>query len=274
MAIVDSPVPRLGLGTWQNTDPEQCARSVRSALEAGYRHIDTAELYDNEGPVGDGLRAADVDRAAVYLATKVLHPRAVDGDGATLDREQVRAAVEGCLGRLGVDSVDLLYVHWPAEWDLELVHTTLAECRDDGLVGGVGVSNYEPVHLETALESDPEIVANQVELHPLLPQADLRGYCADVGVDVVAYAPLAHGSVFDVPALEAVAEGRGVSVPRVALAWLLELGVAAVPKATGVDHIRDNVGAQSLELTDDELATIRGIDRRERFFDPEYAPDW
>lgn len=274
MVVADSPVPRLGLGTWQNTDPEQCAESVRAALEAGYRHVDTAELYDNEEPVGEGIRAADVDREAVYLATKILHPRAVDGSAEDLDCQAVRAAVEGCLDRLGVDSVDLMYVHWPAEWDLELVHSTLAACRDDGLVEGVGVSNYEPRHLETALAVDPEVVANQVELHPLLPQADLREYCADVGVDLVAYAPLAHGSVFDVPELERVAEARGVSVPRVTLAWLLELGVAAVPKATGEDHIRDNWGARALELTDDELATVDGIDREERFFDPDYAPDW
>jgi 2,5-diketo-D-gluconate reductase B len=274
MVVADSPVPRLGLGTWQNTDPEQCAGSVRTALEVGYRHVDTAELYDNEAPVGEGIRAAGVDREEVYLATKVLHPRAVDGRAGDLDRGAVRAAVEGCLDRLGVDSVDLMYVHWPAEWDLELVHATLAACRDDGLVAGVGVSNYEPSHLETALEVDPQVVANQVELHPLLPQAALREYCADVGVDVVAYAPLAHGSVFDVPELERVAEARGVSVPRVTLAWLLELGVAAVPKATGEDHIRDNWEGRELELTEEELATIDGTDREERFFDPDYAPDW
>jgi len=274
MVVADSPVPRLGLGTWQNTDPEQCVESVRTALEAGYRHIDTTELCDNEAPVGEGIRTADVDREAVYLATKVLHPRAVEERTAGLDRGQVRAAVEGCLDRLGVDSVDLMYVHWPAEWDLDLVHAELAACRDDGLVDGVGVSNYEPEHLETALEVDPDIVANQVECHPLLPQRELRNYCAEVGVDVVAYAPLAHGSVFDVPELEAVADERGVSVPRVTLSWLLELGVAAVPKATGADHIRDNWAARDLQLTDDERARIDSVGREERFFSPDYAPDW
>lgn len=274
MTTGTSPVPRLGLGTWQNTDPEQCAESVRTALKTGYRHIDTAELYDNEEAVGEGIRSADVDREDVFVATKVLHPRAVEGDPDALDRAQVRSAVQGCLDRLGLDSVDLMYVHWPAQWDLELVHSTLAACRDDGLVETVGVSNYEPDHIETALETDPEILANQVELHPLLPQEELRAYCQEVGVDVVAYAPLAHGSVFEVPELQAIAETRGVSVPRVTLAWLLEVGAAAVPKATGEDHIRDNWAARDLELTDGELATIDGIAREERFFDPDYAPDW
>lgn len=271
MALVDSPIPRLGLGTWQNTEFEQCRDSVRTALEVGYRHVDTAELYENERPVGAGLDAADVPRDDVFLATKVLHPRAVEGE---LTRTNLREAVEGCLDRLGVDSVDLMYVHWPDEWDLDLVHTTLAELRDEGLVDGVGVSNYEPRHVEAALEIDPDIVANQVELHPLLPQADLREYCADAGVDVVAYAPFAHGEVFDVDALQTVADDLGVSVAQVTLAWLREKGVAAVPKATSESHIRDNWQSRDLDLDAEAVAAIDGIDRRERFFDPDYAPDW
>jgi 2,5-diketo-D-gluconate reductase B len=266
----ESPVPRLGLGTWQNTDFDQCRESVRTALELGYRHVDTAELYENERPVGAGIAAADVPRGSVYLATKILHPRKADD----VTRASIRAAVKGCLDRLGVDAVDLMYVHWPADYDLELVHSTLADLREDGLLDGVGVSNYEPRHLETALDVDPEIVANQVELHPLLPQADLRERCADLGVDVVAYAPLAHGSVFDIPELETVAEANGVSVPRVTLAWLREKGVAAVPKATSEAHIRDNLASRDLELADEDVATIDGIERTERFFDPDYAPEW
>ncbi|MFB6205058.1 MAG: aldo/keto reductase [Haloglomus sp.] len=271
MAESDSPVPRLGLGTWQNTAFDQCRESVRTALELGYRHVDTAELYENERAVGAGVEAAAVDREDVFLATKVLHPRAVEGD---VTRASIRAAVEGCLDRLGVDAVDLLYVHWPADYDLELVHATLADLRDEGRLDGVGVSNYLPEHVDAALTVDPDIVANQVELHPLLPQPDLREYCAEVGVDVVAYAPLAHGDVFDVPELQQVANDQGVSVARVALAWLLEKGVAAVPKATSEAHIRDNWHARDLGLSDAAVATIDGIDRRERRFDADYAPDW
>jgi len=271
MALVDPPVPRLGLGTWQNTDPERCRRSVRTALEVGYRHVDTAELYGNERPVGDAIAAADVPREAVYLATKILHPKRVDGD---LTRAGVRAEVRGCLDRLGVESVDLLYVHWPADYDLELVHGTLADLRDEGLIDAVGVSNYTVEHLRTALETDTEVVANQVELHPLLPQDDFRARCTELGVDVVAYAPFAHGNVFDVLELREVADANGVSIARVTLAWLRELGVAAVPKATGADHIRDNWASRELELADEEITTIEGIDRTERFFDSEYAPDW
>lgn len=271
MVVQDSPVPRLGLGTWQNTDREQCVESVSTALDHGYRHVDTAELYENEGPVGEGIRAADVPREAVYLATKVLHPRTVEGD---LTRGFIRQKVEGCLDRLGVDAVDLMYVHWPGEYDLELVHSTLAELRDDGFVAGVGVSNYTPDHLDAALATDPDIVANQVECHPLLPQEALVEYCADAGVDVVAYAPLAHGDVFDVAELRDVADRHGVSVPQVTLAWLRERGVAAVPKATSAEHVRDNWRSRDLDLPADDVAAIDDIDRTDRHFDPDYAPDW
>ena len=267
----DSPIPRLGLGTWQNTDFEQCRESVRTALELGYRHVDTAEQYDNERPVGAGVEVADVPREEVCLATKILHPRSVSGDPT---RGSIRSALEGCLDRLGVEAVDLLYVHWPSDYDLELVHATLAELRDEGLVADVGVSNYLPAHVDEALATDPAVAANQIEVHPLLPQADLREYCSEVGVDVVAYAPFAHGAVFDVPELQQVADDRGVSVARVTLAWLRAKGVAAVPKATGEDHIRDNWESRGLDLTEDEIAAIDDIDRRERHFDPDYAPEW
>ena len=270
IVTADSPIPRLGLGTWQNTDFDQCRESVRTAIEVGYRHVDTAELYENERPVGAGVAAADVPREDVYVATKVLHPR----NAGDVTRDSIRAAVAGCLDRLGLDRVDLLYVHWPSDYDLDLVHSTLAACRDDGLVDGVGVSNYEPEHVDRALATDPAILANQVECHPLLAQADLREYCAEVGVDVVAYAPLAHGNVFDLTELQRVADDSGVSVPRVTLARLREKGVAAVPKATSEAHIRDNWASRDLDLSDDDVARIDGIERTERFFDPDYAPDW
>jgi 2,5-diketo-D-gluconate reductase B len=265
-----TPVPRLGLGTWQNTDFDECRESIRTALDMGYRHIDTAALYKNERGVGAGIAAADVSRAAVFLATKVLHPKTTD----TVTRRSIQAAVKGCLNRLSVDTVDLVYVHWPADYDLDLVHSTLAALRDDGLVSGVGVSNYEPRHLNRALATDPNIVANQVECHPLLPQSDLREHCAEVGVDIVAYAPLAHGNVFDLSELAQVATTNDVSIPRVTLAWLLAKGVAVVPKATSEAHIRDNWASQILELSDDDMAIIDSIERSKRFFNEEYAPAW
>ena len=260
------PVPRLGLGTWQNTDPETCAQTVERALEMGYRHVDTAQYYENEAAVGEGIAAADVDRDDVFLATKLWYD--------DLAYEDVHARARKSLDRLGLEYVDLLYVHWPVEtYDPEETLRAFAELRDDGLVRRVGVSNFTPELLDEARDNcDAPIAANQVECHPLLPQRELRGYCADRGISLVAYCPLTHGNIFDVPEIRDVAEKHGVSEARVCLAWLFEKGVAAVPKATGEAHLRDNYDARTFELDADDVATIDAIDRTERLGDPEFAP--
>ncbi|PSP55880.1 aldehyde oxidoreductase [Halobacteriales archaeon QS_1_67_19] len=260
-------MPRLGLGTWQNTDPEQCAESVRTALEMGYRHIDTAQAYDNEEYVGEGLAAADVDREEVFLATKVWT--------SNLAHDDVIETAKESLDRLGVDSVDLLYVHWPAnEYDPEDTLPAFDRLHDEGLIENVGVSNFEPRHLETANEIlDAPIVANQVEMHPLLPQDELVEYGREHGVNLVAYSPLARGEVFDLPEIQAVAAKHDASPAQVSLAWLVQRdGVAAIPKATGEDHVRDNFGALDLDLDAEDVETIESIDERSREIDPDFAP--
>ncbi|WP_435063047.1 aldo/keto reductase [Halobaculum sp. EA56] len=261
-----SGMPMLGLGTWENTDPEECREAVATALETGYRHVDTAQIYGNEAEVGDGIARADVDREEVFLATKVW----IDN----LAPEDVRATTEASLDRLGVDSVDLMYVHWPArEYDPEATLSAFNELYDEGLIDRIGISNFEPEQVAEAVElSDAPVFANQVELHPLLQQEELREACADHDVEVVAYSPLARGKVFDVPELTEIAEKHGVSEAQVSLAWLREKGVTAIPKATSEAHIRDNWESLALELDDEDVATIDAIDRRERRVDPGFAP--
>ena len=259
-------MPLLGLGTWENTDPEQCAASVRTALETGYRHVDTARVYGNEAAVGEGIAAADVDREEVFLATKVW----IDN----LAYEDVIRTTEASLDRLGVDAVELLYVHWPArEYDSRETLAAFDELVDRGLVERVGVSNFEPAQLEQAVDLlDTPAFANQVECHPLLPQRDLREVCAAHDVEVVAYSPLARGAVLDDPVLTDVAETHGVSAAQVSLAWLREKGVTAIPKATGRAHIADNWRSLDLELDAEEVERIDAIDRRDRRVDPGFAP--
>ncbi|APW99165.1 aldehyde oxidoreductase [Halobiforma lacisalsi AJ5] len=261
-----SGVPMLGLGTWQNTDAEACTESVRTALEMGYRHIDTAQAYDNEEAVGEGIERADVDREDVFLATKIW----IDN----LSREDVLETARESLDRLGVDYVDLLYVHWPArEYDPEETLAAFDQLYDEGLIENVGVSNFLPEQLEEAAEIlDAPILANQVELHPLLPQERLREACAANDVEVVAYSPLARGEVFDQPEIGEVAEKHGVSEAQVSLAWLREKGVIAIPKATGEAHIRDNWESLSLDLDDEDVEAIDAIDARERQVDPDFGP--
>jgi len=259
-------MPTLGIGTWQNTDPEECANAVATALEMGYRHVDTAQAYDNEAAVGEGLARAAVPRDDVFLATKVWIDQ--------LAHDDVVASTEESLEKLGVDYLDLLYIHWPAgAYDPADTLAAFDDLYDEGLIERIGVSNFEPEGVTEAVETaDAPIFANQIECHPLLPQDELRTHCADHGVDVVAYSPLARGRVFDVPEISDVADKHGVSEAQVSLAWLREKGVTAIPKATSETHIRDNWASRVLDLDDEDVSKIDGIDRTERQVDPDFAP--
>ena len=259
-------MPMLGLGTWENDEPEACANAVATALDAGYRHIDTAQAYGNEASVGRGIERADVDREDVFLATKVWIDR--------LSYDDVLASTEESLRKLGVDAVDLLYVHWPAgEYDPADTFRAFDHLVDDGKTDRIGISNFEPQQVNDAIDhTENPIFANQVEVHPLLPQTELREHCADHGIEVVAYSPLARGTVFDAPELTEIAEAHGVSEAQVSLAWLREKGVTAIPKATSGAHIRDNLASLDLDLDAEEIATIDAIDRTDRRVDPGFAP--
>ena len=260
-------MPRLGIGTWENTDAETCADSVRRALEMGYRHVDTAQIYDNEEFVGEGIADADVDRDDIFLATKIWT--------SNLSHDDVIETAKESLDRLGVDSLDLLYVHWPVnEYGPEDTLPAFDQLYDDGFIENVGVSNFEPRHLDEARDAlDAPVFANQVEMHPLFPQDELVEYGRKHDVNLVAYSPLARGKVFDVPEIRDVAEKHDVSPARVSIAWLLQRdGVAAIPKASSEDHIRDNWAARDLDLDDEDVEKIESIDERERRVDPGFAP--
>ncbi|MFQ3475267.1 aldo/keto reductase [Halonotius sp. F2-221B] len=259
-------MPMLGLGTWKNSDPEACAESVATALETGYRHIDTAQAYGNEDAVGNGIEQAAVDREDVFLATKIW----IDN----LAYDDVLETAEASLDRLGVDSVDLLYVHWPSRtYDAEDTLAAFNELYDQGKIDRIGVSNFEPEQLAEAIElSDAPIFANQVEIHPLLQQEELREVCADHDVELVAYSPLARGEVFDVAEIESIADDHGVSPAQISLAWLRHHGITAIPKATSGEHIRDNWASLSVSLSDAEIETIDSIETTDRRVDPDFGP--
>ncbi|MFC7235512.1 aldo/keto reductase [Halosegnis marinus] len=260
-------VPDIGLGTSGNDDPDQCAASVEAAVEEGYRHIDTAQMYDNEAAVGRGVARADVPREELFVATKV-HPE-------NLAYDDVLATAEESLDRLGLEYVDLLYVHWPiAAYDAADTLPAFDELYDEGVARNVGVSNFTPdLVAEAADLLDAPIAANQVEIHPLLPpRDDLVETCDRHGVDLVAYAPFCRREALDVPEVTAVAEKHDVSPARTILAWLLEKDCKPIPKATGRDHIADNYAALDLVLDDEDVARIDSIERRYRKFDPEGSP--
>lgn len=263
----DEPtIPGIGLGTWKNTNPDQCAESVRVALEAGYRHIDTAQIYDNEAAIGAGIERASVDRDDIFLATKVW----IDN----LAHDDVLETTQASLDRLGVEYVDLLYIHWPARtYDPESTLPAFDQLYDEGLIRGVGVSNFEPSHVKTADDVlDAPILANQVECHPLLPQRDLRT-CADkYGHELVAYSPLARGELLDHPTMREIASEVAATPAQVAIAWLQVKGTVPIPKATSEGHIRENLSAADLELPATAIEQIDAIEERSRKVDPDFAP--
>lgn len=260
-------LPPIGLGTYQNTDPETCRESVRTALELGYRHVDTAEMYENESFVGDGLAAADIDREDVFVSTKV--------DSRNLGYEAVLETAEASREYLGVDTIDLLYVHWPIRtYDPAETLRAFDDLHDSGVIRHVGVSNFRPDQLRDAIEHlDAPLYAHQVECHPLLQQDDLRELAREHGHHLVAYSPLAKGTVTDVPALQPIAEKHDATPAQVSLAWLLSKeSVSVIPKASSEPHIRENLGALDLELDDEDIAQIDQIEGTDRQVDFDAAP--
>ncbi len=257
-------IPEPGFGT-SGHEGETCIESVVAALEAGYRHVDTAQMYDNEREVGTALERADVPREEVFLATKV-HP-------SNLSADDVFETTEESLERLGVDYVDLLYVHWPTDaYDPETTLPAFDEARDRGLTRHVGVSNFTVEQLEQAREIlESPILANQVELHPWLQQDDLLSYAHEHDVELVAYCPLIQGRVTESADLEEIAAAYDATPAQVTMAWFAQReGVVAIPKATGT-HVAENLEGHEIDLEAADVARIDALDRGERLIDPDEA---
>ncbi|RQG90064.1 aldo/keto reductase [Natrarchaeobius halalkaliphilus] len=267
-------IPPIGLGTDQNTaleddfevDFEACVETVTNAIEIGYRHIDTAQIYGTEPCVGAAIERSTVPRDDLFVATKVHYQRA--------EYEDALESVEQSLEDLGLEQIDLLYVHWPAgTYDPEGTLRAFNELHDRGVVANVGVSNFTPALLDEARDLlEPPIVAHQVELHPLLQQTELREYAERHDHRMVAYSPLIRGRVGDVPELASVAAKHDVSPAQVSLAWMAQKDVVPVPKASSETHRRENAEAIRLELDDEDIDTIDSIDQEQRIIDFEFAP--
>ena len=258
---------RLGYGTYKLTDPEECVSGIRHAIETGYRHVDTAQMYDNESSVGEAIADASVDRDDLFVATKL------DTDALGYD-DAVRTATES-RDRLGIDTIDLLYVHWPiGTYDPDETLPALDHLADEGVIDRVGLSNFRPDQLETAMDRlDADLFAHQVECHPLCPQERLREVAVENDHWLVAYSPIARNRVADVDVLQEIAAKHDATPAAVSLAWLLSKDrVAPIPKAASHEHVEANWAARDLDLDDEDLDRIDAIDRRERVVDFEAAP--
>jgi 2,5-diketo-D-gluconate reductase A len=254
----DVAIPQLGFGVFQ-VPPEDTAETATLALEAGYRHIDTAAAYRNERGVGEALAASGLDRDDYFVTTKLWNN--AQGYDSTLQ------AFDKSLGRLGLDFVDLYLIHWPAPANDRYVETWKAfqKLQEDGLIRAIGVSNFQPAHLQRLIaETGVSPAINQVELHPRLQQDALRAFHQEHAIVTEAWSPLAQGQLLQEPALAEIAGKHGKTPAQVVLRWHIELGNVVIPKSVTPSRIRENLELFDFQLDDDDLAAIRGLNRDER----------
>ena len=254
-------MPVLGLGTWQVAEGDQARRTVAEALELGYRHIDTAMIYENERSVGQAVRDSGLPREQVFVTTKCWNTDMRSG--------KVVEAFEKSLRLLDIDYVDLYLLHW-AVGDYAGCWDKMRKVLASGKARAIGVSNFLIHHLEK-LSSPPTV--NQIEYHPWLQSTELRGYCQSNRIVVEAWSPIMQGKVTGVPALVEIGRGHGKSPAQVALRWALQRDVVVIPKSTKKKRLVENADVFDFTLTDGEMAAIDALDRNHRLgADPDNVP--
>ncbi|TPW31084.1 aldo/keto reductase [Martelella alba] len=261
-------IPQLGFGTWKRKGDEGY-QALIAALEAGYRHVDTAQIYENEAEVGQALGDFGLPREEMFITTKVWP----DHYGAG----KMMPSVHESLEKLKVDHVDLLLLHWPSkhgEVPLETYVSQLAEVYDAGLAKRIGVSNFTKALIaetETLL-GDRKIATNQVECHVFMNNRPIADFCAERNIPITAYSPLAQGRVKDDPVLNEIAKAHGVSAGAVALAYLLHLGIIAIPTSSNRSRAAENLAAADISLSAAEMERLKGLDSGARIVSPEWGP--
>ncbi|MBD3262485.1 MAG: aldo/keto reductase [Candidatus Altiarchaeales archaeon] len=260
-------IPKIGLGTWQ-MHGQTCFQAVKHALAEGYRHIDTAQFYENEQWVGEAIKESNVGREKIFLTTKIWEQN--------LKPEKVRESFRESLDKLDTDYVDLLLIHWPSQ-DTPLKDTLNAfmQLKDSGKIRHMGVSNFNTHLLSQAIKlTENQITCNQVEYHPYLGQEAVLRLCRENNITVTAYSPLARGRVIEDETITEIAERHGKTASQVALRWLTQQdGVIAIPKAENPQHQRENLDVFDFKLSQKEMSRIHALNRNERLIDTGYV-DW
>jgi 2,5-diketo-D-gluconate reductase A len=245
-------IPQLGLGTY-SLNGDAGATAIATAIELGYRHLDTAVRYGNEDPVGEGVRRSGIERSEVFITTKL--------DGEFQGDDRAIAGLEGSLERLGTDYVDLLLMHWPLPARGQFVSTwhTFEKLHADGRARAIGVSNYKPAHLETLLAASEIVPAvNQIELNPYVTRPAQRAFDGEHGILTESWSPLGGGGarVLDEPLLADIGTRYGKTSGQVVLRWHLQLGLVVIPKSRNPERMAENLDVFDFELSDEDIAAI------------------
>jgi 2,5-diketo-D-gluconate reductase A len=252
-------IPQLGFGVFQ-IKPDETAEAVKRALDIGYRHIDTAEMYGNEREVGQGVRDAGLDRAEVFITSKL--------NNGSHKPDDARRAFDKTLGALNSDYVDLFLIHWPLPTlyggDFVSTWKVLEEFAKDGRARSIGVSNFEPAHLDRlAGETDTVPSVNQIEVHPYFANEAVRAYGREHGIVTEAWSPIAQGKVLDDPVITRIAEARGKSPAQVVLRWHIQRGDVVFPKSVTPERIKANFELFDFELDNADMDAISALDKGE-----------
>ena len=260
-------LPLVGLGTWQLTGRD-CARLIQQAIALGYRHIDTAQMYNNEAAVGEGVRASG-KRNEVVVTTKVSPERLLPAD--------LIRSVKESLSKLRLDHIDLLLIHWPNP-RVPLAETlgAMAKLKQDGYVRALGVSNFTVALLDEANKVTGEpLVCNQIECHPYLDQSKVIAACQAHGMAVVAYSPIARGSANGDKVLEHIGTVHSKTAAQVCLRYLVQQGIVVIPRSSKVERLEENIALFDFELTELEMAQIATLAKRQnRIVDWSWSPKW
>lgn len=256
-------MPYFGLGVYKVEEGNEVIESVKTALEVGYRAIDTAALYENEEGVGKAIKASGIPRKEIFVTTKVWN--------TDHGYEKTLKAFDKSISKLGLDYVDLYLIHWPGKDTFLDTWRALEKLYRDGRVRAIGVSNFKPHHLQTLMEhSEEKPVINQVELHPYFQQKDLREFCKQHDIVVEAWSPLGRGQVLDDPVLAEIGKKYGKTPAQVTLRWHLQNDIVIIPKSVTPSRIKENADIFDFELTAEDMEQIDQLDKNTRLFkDPD-----